>query len=214
MTVPFADFSDVLSGPGWSVGATVLAAVAIVVAVVLARQQRAHKVLGYDLGVTALVSVHQGARDLIKIYYGDEQIDQADLLQLRLVNAGNVPILEADFQRPLRLEFEGGGSPLTVDAKSSPDELRPKVEIVGGAVTLAPLLLNPEDSISIEVFARNFKGVHLDYRVIGVPTLTQMTSHVTPSLAQLLAESLTLASGPFTEPLRESLNVLVRRARK
>ena len=212
--LPLGDFGDVLNSPGWSVGATLLAAIAIIVAVVLARQQRARKILGYEIGITSLVSVHRGARDLIKIYYEDEQIEQAHLLQLRLVNAGNVPILEADFERSLKLDFEGTGRPLTVEAKSRPPELQPDVKIVDGEVALAPLLLNPGDSISIEVFARDFKGVHLDYRVIGVPTLTELTPQVAPSLSRLLIESFETATGSLAQPIRQSLSELLKATRR
>lgn len=214
MGAPFGNLTEVLGSPAWSVGATVLAAAAIIVSIVIARQQRARKVLGYELGFTELVSVHQGARDLIKIYYEDEQIEQAHLLQLRLINVGDLPVLQADFQRPLTLEFEGGGSPLTVEAKSRPAELRPEVEIVGSSVSLKPLLLNPGDSISVEVFARNFKGLNCDYRIIGVPTLTEMTPQIAPSLTQMLGESFTIAGGVITEPLRVLLTDLLGRKRR
>jgi len=214
MSPPVGDFSDVLSSPGWAVGATLLAGIAIIVAVVLARQQRARKILGYEIGITSLVSVHRGARDLIKIFYENEQIEHAHLLRLRLVNAGNVPILEADFDRPLKLDFEGSGSPLTVEAKSSPPELHPDVKIADGGVALSPLLLNPGDSISIEVFVRDYRGVHFDYRIIGVPTLTEMTPQVTPSITQLLGDSLGTGMGALTEPLGGLLDALIGRRRQ
>lgn len=188
---PLADFGDVLGSPVWTVLATLLAGVAIAVTVILYRRQRSRKSLSYEINVTRLVSVHSAAKDRIRIYYDDEQIEQAQLVEVRISNSGNVPILASEFEQPLSLRFGDRAAPLTAEVSSSaPAELGAEVFIQEHAVTLRPLLLNPGDELTLKIFVRNLMGrVVCQSRIVGVSHLTDAGREVQRSpLAQFMAE--------------------------
>jgi hypothetical protein len=198
-----ASFNDVLQSPAWSVGATLLAAVAIIVAVALARQQRSRKSLTFEIRMVELVSVHSDARDRIKVLYEEEEIEQAHLLQLWLRNNGNVPVLEADFEAPFELVFAAEGRPLTVETSCFPDHLGPRATIDGSRVRLEPLLLNPGDVAGVQVFISNFTSLDLEYRIVGVPKITETKPSTNKSFGEILAESLTITLRPLGISVRD-----------
>jgi hypothetical protein len=170
--IPLADLDQILSSSVWTALATLLAALAIGVSIVLYRKQRARKTLSFEMEITELVSVHSEARDQIKIFYGEEQVVNACLLQLQLENVGNVPITEADFEKPLGIALTQDGSPLTAEISASdPPGLEPAVGIADHAVQVDPHLLNPRDRITLKVIARNFTGFQLQYRIVGISRL-------------------------------------------
>jgi hypothetical protein len=171
--IQVAAFADVLGSPIWTVLATVLAAVAIAVTVILYRRQRSRKSLTYEVKVTQLVNVHSAAKDRIKIYFEDEQIEQVHLVEARLENSGNVPILEGDFERPVSFNLGPGATPLTVDVSSlRPAELAAEINLDGNEVQLMPLLLNPSDGLTLKILVRNLGSkVQCQYRIVGI---TQM----------------------------------------
>lgn len=169
----FAGIGEVLSSPVWTAFAAILAAGAIGVSIFLYLKQRTRKALSYEMKVTELVNVHNEVRDQFRVFFGKEQVANACLLQLRLENTGNVPIPEADFERPLEIALAKDGSPLTVEVPSAePPGLEPTAEIVDHAVRVHPLLLNPGDNLTVKVITRNFSEFALRYRIVGISRLT------------------------------------------
>jgi len=176
---PLADLGDVFASPGWTVGATVLAAVAIAVTVYLYRKQRSRKELSFRLSGSELVSIHSEARDSIEIRYRGLEIESAHLLEVELRNSGNVAIKREDFERPVALVLGEGVEVLTMNTPHvKPPELDPEITagVVGfeGSmrVQLEPLLLNPGDEVTVQVLVSDFAGEpDLDYRIVGIAQL-------------------------------------------
>ena len=168
-----ADFGDVLGSPVWTFLATVLAAAAIWVSIWLYRRQRTRKSLSYSVKVTELVSVHQAAKGRIKILFDEEEIEQAQLIEARIENDGNVPITMGDFQQPFVFDLGEGATALTADiTKCAPDDLPAYVSAHKNEVEIQPLLLNPEDDLTIKIFARNLHHRPVPHcRIVGVSKL-------------------------------------------
>lgn len=168
--MPLADIGDVLDSPVWTAAATVLAAVTIGITIWLYRRQRSRKSLSYSVSVTPLVNVHSAAQDRIKIFYGEEQIKQMHLLEARIENTGNVPILSSDFEQPISFDLGRRARALTAEVSDlQPPELKLEVNLDGQEIQLAPLLLNPGDSLTIKSFVRDLSGkVQCHSRIIGV----------------------------------------------
>lgn len=162
-----------------SIISVLVAVVGIAIGAFFARKQLSRKRLSYSQQVTQLVNVHSEAKDRIKIFFGERQIQQAHLIEIGLKNTGNRPIKESDFERPLTVDL-GGGFAMTAEiAEVNPPELKPEVVLTGTAdrtgIQLRPLLLNPGDSLTLKVLARDFRGeVHFDYRIVGVNELTDV----------------------------------------
>lgn len=177
-----ADIGDILGSPVWTVLATVLAAIAIWVSIWLYRRQRSRKSLSYEISATELVSVHSAAddaKDRIRIFFDDEQIEQVHLVEVRIENDGNVAVPSGDFEGPLTIELGEGAAPLTVDVtdKTTPD-LRATATHYETGVALAPLMLNPGDGLTLKILARNLQSqVECHYRIIGVTKMTDAATH-------------------------------------
>lgn len=162
---------DIVGSPIWNVLATLFAAVAILFSFWLYRRQRTRKSLAYEVKQIELVSVHQAApRGRIKILFDDEEIGRVHLVEARIENNGNVAVEPEDFEKAIAIDLGEGASALTVDVtKVAPEDLEVETQAHKSQVEVQPLLLNPGDSLTLKIFARNFDGkVECHYRIVGV----------------------------------------------
>jgi hypothetical protein len=169
-----ADVGDVLGSPVWTVLATLFTAAAIGVTVWLYRRQQERKSLSYERQITSLVSVHASAKGSIRILFGDEEVERAHLVEVKLKNTGNVPILDEDFERPISFDLGRGATAMSVDVVDvEPAELCPEVRVESNEAHLMPLLLNPGDQLALKMLVRNLNGsVTCHYRIVGISKLT------------------------------------------
>ncbi|MGH2605063.1 MAG: hypothetical protein ACRDG5_00590, partial [Anaerolineales bacterium] len=96
------------------------------------------------------------------------------LILLRIENTGNQPILEGDFNQPIRLSI----SPTAAIGEVSVQETRPTGILLtpslisSSEVRLSPTLLNPGDQAIIRILAVNNHGtLSIDARIAGLPQL-------------------------------------------
>jgi hypothetical protein len=173
--VAVASFTSVLSHPAWTAAATLLAAIAIGLTIVLYRRGKARKAVTCVLSSTSLVSVRSEARGKIEIVYEGHPVGGVHLVSFSLANSGNVPVVRDDFERALIVELGPGATPLedTIEVKEKrPSDLHPNVYADGSRLILDPLLLNPGDSFSIAALVRDFTGpLTIDGRIAGVSKL-------------------------------------------
>ena len=176
-----ADVGDVLGSPVWTVLATLFTAAAIGVTVWLYRRQRERKSLSYERQITSLVSVHASAKGSIRILFGEEEVERAHLVEVKLKNTGNVPILDEDFERPLSFDLGPGATAMSVDVVDvEPAELRPEVRVEKNEALLMPLLLNPGDQLALKMLVRNLNGsVDCHYRIVGISKLIDEGAQLT-----------------------------------
>jgi hypothetical protein len=194
--MPIASFSGLLESPAWAVISTVTAVVAFLAWAVLARKQRQRKRLSYLVAITELVSVHGDAEDKIEIIYDGDSVERVHLIEVTLENVGNVAIPAADYEAPFSVGLGEGAEVLTMEVvRTQPAGMRAKLDFSKGSgtqdpdrhteasiedadskVTLQPLLLNPEDQLTIKILVADFAGEpDLEHRIIG---LTQLTNSV------------------------------------
>lgn len=93
-----------------------------------------------------------GAISGIQVTVDGIQVESPYLSVLELVNNGRKPIPKSDFETPLELR---SGSDVTVVraqvTATSPKDIEAHLEAAQDVVTLSPLLLNPDDTITISV---------------------------------------------------------------
>lgn len=170
--------AEVLKDPFWEfiirlIVAILAIVVSAVVAFVLYRLQRRRKALGYQIITrTTLLNVEEELEEKVQILFDGEKVADVHLLEVKVVNSGNVPIVRGDYERKLELSFGTSSRILTADVtETRPDSLRPELTIDAArdSVWVQPTLLNSGDWFTIKMLISRFDGnVDIDGRIVGV----------------------------------------------
>lgn len=173
--------SDWKRDPVWHYRNAVIAVIAIGVAFVAWFRpdfwQKPAKALTCDIiAVGPLVSVEDDVNHRVQVVFDHKVVPNVKFAVIEISNAGNVPIEESDFKRPLSMHFgvTGTSSVLTAQLLNThPHNIGATYKVSGDAVTLNPILLNPGDSITLKViYTGKGENMSLDYRVMGVSEVT------------------------------------------
>ncbi len=140
----------------WNVVAAVAGVLAVAVALFVFFQERTDKSQRLEmiqLSRTSLVNpelASSGRR--IEILYNGKKVADYTVFQFRMTNIGGQPIRSADYEVPLGLNFANVSEVLWADqTKSDPQGLRVATTVRDKAVELSSALLNPKDSLTLEV---------------------------------------------------------------
>lgn len=164
-----------------------IAIVTIIVSIIIYLKQRSRKRLSYEiLSNTALLSVEEEIKNDIQLTYKGKVVEGVKLLVLRIFNSGNLPIVSADYERPIGIEFGKETRVLAAEViEKNPANLQSTISIENRVVTLYPALLNPSDSVTIKMLVTKYENdFQVNSRIIGVsriellPESSVMTSAV------------------------------------
>lgn len=151
---------------------TLISIIAIVVAVWLGILQLKYKNLTFEVvSRTPLVSKDQSFKENVIITVNDKQVDNVDLVVVRITNRGNQPITSKDYERPLCLVAGPKSKILTIeihDRKPSDIEIGATISNDYDRVFFTPTLFNRKDFISIKMLISNYDFIKLEGRVTGV----------------------------------------------
>ena len=167
---------EFLADPIWQflIGA-LIAVVTVVISIIIYFKQRNCKKLSYEiLSNTAIMSTEEKIKDDIQLSYKGKVVKDVKLLVLRIFNSGNLPVVSADYEKPISIEFGKETRVLTAEViKKSPDNLQSTISIENQVVTLYPALLNTEDSITIKMLVTKYeKELQVNSRIIGLGELS------------------------------------------
>lgn len=111
----------------------------------------------------------------MKLIYKDNSIPESTVITVSLTNIGDLPIKSDDFEGNLVFETDNPDDLLEYTAnKVFPDSLSPIFKIVGNKLELQPLLLNPADTITLDIFGKNnFKIIKVNARISGVNSISE-----------------------------------------
>lgn len=111
----------------------------------------------------------------MKLIYKNNSIPEATVITVSLTNTGDLPIKSDDFEGKLVFETDNTEDLLEyAENKVFPDNLSPKLKIVGNTLELQPLLLNPADTIIFDIFGRNnFKIKKVNARISGIDSISE-----------------------------------------
>jgi len=168
--------SEVLRDPIWQIVSVFVAIIAVFVSVGLYFKQRRRKSLSYEIiASTSLFSMKEEIKGKIRILYDDKPVQQVHLIELKLKNSGNMPILHTDYERPVSLNFGEEAQILTTEIREmNPENLGASVLIEKNKVTIGKTLMNEGDSFNIKMLVSKFDGkIHFDGRIIGVKEISQ-----------------------------------------
>lgn len=165
---------EFLRDTGWQAVIGLLGIVVAVVTYLLSRSKK--RLVYYVLTETSLLSVNDEVKGKIKITYEKKDIQNLTLVILRLENRGNVHIASSDFeQKPIIFSFPDSEILSAEVTNVSPKNLKPVIQTDASNVTVEPLLLNKNDSITFKlVFSKYDKKVNVDGRIIGVKEIEKI----------------------------------------
>ncbi len=111
----------------------------------------------------------------VKATYQGKELADATFVRVVLLNSGGVPIKPEDFEHPITIVASSPGKVLQHRLlKAEPISLSPKLTIVDSGVQLEPLLLNPGDMLTVELFGPdNFDIERLDGRIAGLQAISE-----------------------------------------
>lgn len=99
-----------------------------------------------------VVSVRQEYGREIEVRYRGDVVQGLRVVEIEVSNTGTRPLERSAFDTPLTFMFGSAKVTDSVLLKSSPASLKPELRAGLGAVTLSPLLLNPQDKFSFRAF--------------------------------------------------------------
>jgi len=149
----------------------IIAIVTIIVSIIIYLKQRSRKRLSYEiLSNAALLSEEEEIKKDIQLTYKGKMVEGVRLLVLRIFNSGNLPIVSADYERPIKIEFGKETRVSTAEViKKKPANLQSTISIENRVVTLYPALLNPTDSVTIKILVTKYENdIQINSRIIGV----------------------------------------------
>lgn len=110
----------------------------------------------------------------IKISYEGQDVSTGSFVTLAITNTGKLPIKREDFDSPITILISEPD--LIMSSKttfSSPNNLDVALTKVKDGISVAPLLLNPDDQFFIEIFSKSALDITgIRSRIVGLASIT------------------------------------------
>ena len=184
----------------WEFVSIVIAVLGILVSVVIPLLQRDLKKLEVNVvSATSLIDLNDAIKDKVQVLYEDKPVTNLSVINVRIRNSGNQPILPSDYVQPLTLVFPTG----TVIAEAIVTESKPlnigmTIQVEENKVSLSKALLNQEDETTVSIFTINstydLKSIPftMNGRLVGVKQIelnmaaTQQSDPISISLSVII----------------------------
>lgn len=140
---------------------------AILVSILLWRLNQKNKSLSYEvLWRAPLLNVRGAARKKLEVFYEGKPVGEAELIILRIWNSGHIPVNAGEFLSPLSVKFNPTAEVIATGVtETMPGDLEERLKgkpLIAGAenamVQINPILLNPDDSITLQLVVRKAVG--------------------------------------------------------
>jgi hypothetical protein len=134
-------------------------------------KQKKNKQLSYTIEniVTVVDSENIGNND-IEFLYKKKKVNYLEILTIRLINNGRIPITEKDFVKPIKIDFETTNilSARFEDIDKLETKVNVKKEDNSTNIEISFDLLNPKESIQIEVYLSQKSTMKISGRIVGI----------------------------------------------
>lgn len=167
---------DTLRDPMWQFVGALAAIAALVVAIVAFIMQRRRKQLSYEIISNASVLTREESiAGKLEILFEQKPVKDVQLIEVKLVNSGSLPITAADYEQPVVLLL-GDARVLAYEVtKTTPKTLKASFTLRDEGLSLTPLLLNTGDSVSIRLLVAGYdSAISVDGRIVGVSTIREV----------------------------------------
>lgn len=157
----------------WQFITVVIAIIAIIVSIILYLIQRRRKALSWEIiSNTPLLSIDEEIKGDLQILFAGKPVQDIQLIILKIINSGNIPIKYTEYERPIYLKLGENAQILSAKVtEKNPSNLETSVKInkEGTRAELEPTLMNEGDSFTIKMLVNQFDGqIIVDDRVEGV----------------------------------------------
>lgn len=111
----------------------------------------------------------------VSIYYKTRKIENLSLTSIVLKNSGNRPIKRTDFDSDIEIKVENNVHIYEASIiNSSPNNIRSEIKTHNNKIIIAPMLLNPNDYITICIYSLDaIDRVQITGRIVGVRMIEQ-----------------------------------------
>ena len=173
-----AEILRVLSDGAWQGVGAIVGAILAGIGIWVTVKQRSTKALSYEiLASCPIASIHPEAGEELVLSYRGEKLERAGIVTVRLVNNGQIPIIEADFTKPIELMFPDRCRISAAEIQAQePSNLGAQHTVTApNRIQLSPVLFNPGDSVRLKVILANFaSGIDVQARIAGVQKIAPL----------------------------------------
>ncbi|ABX04006.1 hypothetical protein Haur_1361 [Herpetosiphon aurantiacus DSM 785] len=155
----------------------ILAALSMVVPIVWSGIDKDVKSLSYAIiSSSQIVSINEEAKEKIQITFDGTPVEDVRLILLEITNDGDIPIIKSDYEMPITIEIDNQEQILSANIVDvSPENLTIPLSVTNKRITLDPVLLNPEDKITIKILINNQSNINISSRIIGINNIKDTT---------------------------------------
>ncbi|MBD8575006.1 hypothetical protein IFU04_12220 [Pseudomonas syringae] len=90
----------------------------------------------------------------IRVSYQDKDISSGSLLTISISNTGQIPVKREEFDSPIKIHLSDNSSIISQKViGSTPENLSAYTRTVADGIAIEPLLLNPNDSLTIQILS-------------------------------------------------------------
>jgi hypothetical protein len=160
-----------LLDPVWQFVGAILAVTALLSSYSIYLAQRPRKRVTYQrLASIPLLTVKEELAGRLSVIFDGKPAKMIRTTTLRIQNAGNLPIVSADFVEPVWIRAEVDAKIIAADVvDANPPSLRPVLSVAEYGAKLEPLLLNAGDSFVVKLLVQDgSEFAFLTGRVVGV----------------------------------------------
>lgn len=159
----------------WGVSGSLIVAIAAAVvatalSILIYRWQKARKRISWQLTANnRLLTVSEELDQKLEVRYEGIPVKDVSVLLVRISNTGNQPVTALDVERPIAIMTGIASKILSVAVvEVEPPSLRPIIVLSESSVSIEPILLNVQDSITLKLITSDLDDVTLDGRIAGV----------------------------------------------
>lgn len=183
-----------------------ITAIALVVAIAVPYLQRDTSELTITVLSKASLNpiVPDGFRPKIDLSINGISVKSPQYSVMEVANTGSMPILAASVEEAIKIRVRKG-SVISADVISAnPEALKPRASLQGGAVEIAPSLLNAGDSFQLGIISSgdnpsfSASGRIAGLQLIGVTEKSSVSAADKPVLRYSLAAALVIAYGTLS----------------
>jgi len=153
--------------------------VAICIFIAFYLLQRNYKELSYEIIFNSpLLSSSKELEGKIQITFDGKPVSNIQLVEIKLINSGNVPITKADYEREVIFNFGDKAKILTADvAKTEPNSIKIWTHLLyaNNFASFNGVLLNPGDKIFFKFLLTEFDGrIIINNRISGIKDINEI----------------------------------------
>jgi hypothetical protein len=162
---------DFLRDPIWQFGGFAIGALGIIVGIWVSLRGRSKKITYEIISKTPLLNVDvTTVKRRLQVSFDGNPIDNAELVLLKIINIGSMPIRPDDYDQPLTITT--GVSSRILDARITSTQplslVIPVTSIEDTAIILGQVLLNPQDSFIVQAVVAPKAEIGVDARIAGI----------------------------------------------